>query len=402
MSIRGRNLLALSIALAGALLAVALGQGRPVPAETPGESVPLLVRVAQVAPRAHRFRVRTHGTVAPRTESDLVAEVAGRVVWASPALAAGGFFEEGERLLEVDRRDYANAVARTRAHVARAKSELGLASVDLERLGALAERNVASASALERARNAERVARAALAEARTEVERAERDLERTRIEAPFAGRVRDKRVDVGQFVARGTPVARVYAVDFAEVRLPVRDADLGFLDLPIGYRGEADPKQGPEVVLRARFAGRPQEWRARVVRTEGEIDATTRMLHLVARVEDPYGRREGNPPLAIGLFVEAEILGRVMEDVLVVPRSAVRADGTLLFVDGEDRLRLRRAEILRNEGQDAVVRAAPEPSERLCLSPIDHAVEGMLVRPVAEGPGAESGRGSLAVARQRP
>jgi multidrug efflux pump subunit AcrA (membrane-fusion protein) len=367
VSIRGRNLLALSIALAGALLAVALGQGRPVPAETPGESVPLLVRVAQVAPRAHRFRVRTHGTVAPRTESDLVAEVAGRVVWASPALAAGGFFEEGERLLEVDRRDYANAVARTRAHVARAKSELGLASVDLERLGALAERNVASASALERARNAERVARAALAEARTEVERAERDLERTRIEAPFAGRVRDKRVDVGQFVARGTPVARVYAVDFAEVRLPVRDADLGFLDLPIGYRGEADPKQGPEVVLRARFAGRPQEWRARVVRTEG-----------------------------------AEILGRVMEDVLVVPRSAVRADGTLLFVDGEDRLRLRRAEILRNEGQDAVVRAAPEPSERLCLSPIDHAVEGMLVRPVAEGPGAESGRGSLAVARQRP
>jgi multidrug efflux pump subunit AcrA (membrane-fusion protein) len=214
--------------------------------------------------------------------------------------------------------------------------------------------------------------------------------------------VRSKRVDVGQFVARGTSVARVYAIDFAEVRLPVRDADLAFLDLSIGYRGEEDPIDGPEVLLRARFAGRPQEWRARVVRTEGEIDATSRMLHLVARVENPYGRREDTSPLAVGLFVEAEILGRELDGVLVVPRAAVRDDGTLLIVDGEDRLRFRRSEILRNEGEEAVVRAALEPSERLCLSPVERPVDGMRVRPVVDGPGAGSQPDSLAVAPRRP
>ncbi len=399
---RRRHLLTGLLALAGGVLLLALGRGRPLPAEPPVPAAPRLVRVAAFEPTEYRIRVRTHGTVAPRTESDLVAEVAGRVVWASSALVPGGFFEQGERLLEVDRRDYANAVARARARRARAQSEVDLAALELERQLALAAREIASASDLERARNSERVARAALAEATAQLERARRDLERTRVLAPFVGRVRDKRVDIGQFVARGTPIARVYAVDFAEVRLPVHDADLAFLDLPIGYRGETDPSDGPEVRLRASFAGRLHRWHARVVRTEGEIDATTRMLHLVARVEDPYGRRDGTPPLAVGLFVEAEILGRMLEEVLVLPRSAVREDGSLLVVDGQDRLRVRTGEILRNEGEHTVVRAALASGERVCLSRVHRPGDGMLVRPVADAAGAGASSDPLGIAQHRP
>jgi RND family efflux transporter MFP subunit len=392
----------LALVGAGGLVAWALAQGPPAPVPDSGEDPPRLVRVAEVAPGTHRFRVRTHGTVAPRTESDLVTEVAGQVVWASPALAAGGFFEKGERLLEIDPRDYRNAVSRAKARAARAESELRFASVELVRRKALVEREVTSAAALDRAQNAESVARATLAEVRAELERAQLDLTRTRLTAPYAGRVRRKHIDVGQFAARGTPVARVYAVDLAEVRLPVRDADLAFLDLPIGYRGAAESAEGPAVLLRARFAGGAHEWRARIVRTEGEIDAATRMLHLVARVDDPYGRHNGRPPLAVGLFVEAEILGRELDDVLVLPRSALSDPDVILVVDGENRLRRRHVEVLRNEGDHAVVRAALAAGERLCLSSIERPVDGLHVRPVAAGPEAATESVPPAVARRAP
>lgn len=384
MDARDHRLLAAALVAAGGLSAWALAHGPAAPAPDSSEAPLRLVRVVEVAPTTHRFRVTTHGTVAPRTESDLVTEVAGRVVWASPALAAGGFFERGERLLEIDPRDYRNAVARAKARAARAESELRLASVELGRRETLAERQVTSASALDRARNTETVARAAVAEARAELERAQLDLSRTRLTAPYAGRVRRKHIDVGQFAARGTPVARIYAVDLAEVRLPVHDADLAFLDLPIGYRGAAVSAQGPEVRLRARFAGGAHEWSARIVRAEGEIDAATRMLHLVARVDDPYGRHNGRPPLAVGLFVEAEIQGHELDDVLIVPRSALGDPDVMLVVDGDDRLRIRHVEVLRNEGEHAVVRGALAPGERLCLSSVESPVDGLHVRPVAE------------------
>ena len=339
-----------------------------------------LVRVLDVAPGPHRFHVRTHGTVVPHTESELVTEVSGRVVWTSPALAAGGFFEAGERLLEIDRRDYTNALARARAQVARAESEFELATIELERRRTLADREIASPSALDEARNAERVARASLTEARAAQERAELDLTRTRILAPYAGRSRQKHVNEGQFVQRGTPAARVYAVDFAEVRLPVRDADLAFLDLSID--GGDQPVE-PRVTLRADFAGRPREWRGRVVRNEGTIDPASRMLHLVARVEDPYARASDRAPLPVGLFVEAEIRGRTVEDVLVVPRAAVHED-RIWLVDAAGRLRVRRAELLRHEGRTAVLRVRVATGERLCLSSLARAVDGMPVRPVPE------------------
>jgi RND family efflux transporter MFP subunit len=374
-----RTFLPVMLLLVGVVAAWALAQGRPVPTTDAGEPAAPLVRVMPLEPGPVQLSVRAHGTVEPRTESDLVPEVSGRVVWLSSALAAGGFFEAGDLLLEIDRGDYENAVRRARAQLARAESEVRLARAELERSSALAERNVTSASKLDKQRNAEQVALAGREESRSALEQALRDLERTRLRAPFAGRVRRKSVDVGQFVARGTPVARLYAVDFAELRLPIHDADLAHLDVPIGYRGGDDAAAGPSVILRGRFAGRSHEWHGRIVRTEGEIDAQSRMVHLVARVEDPYGRHDGRPPLSVGLFVEAEIRGRTLEDVLDVPRAAVREGDRILVVDAEDRLRRRNVEVLRLEGERALIRAAVASGERLCLSDVAGLPDGAVV-----------------------
>jgi RND family efflux transporter MFP subunit len=354
-----------------------------------------LVRVQRVDLGPVDFVVRAHGTVTPRTESDLIPQVSGPVVWVSPALASGGFFEEDEPLIRIDRADYAVALESARAAVARSESEYERAHKELERQKRLAGQSVASAARYDDAVNAERIAAAALREARAARERAERDLERTEIRAPYAGRVREENVDVGQFVTRGTPVGRIYAVDYAEVRLPVPDAELGFMDLPMLYRGETPEDGGAPVRLRARFAGGEHTWTARIVRTEGEIDARSRMVNVVARVEDPYGRsagpargedgaavavsERGRPPLAVGLFVEAEIQGRRVDGTVTLPRSALRDGDRVLVVDAEGRVRFRDVAVLRREGEQVVIGGGLAAGEDVVVSPLAAAVDGMEV-----------------------
>jgi RND family efflux transporter MFP subunit len=194
-----------------------------------------------------QLRIEARGSVVPRTESELVAEVAGRITWVSPALAAGGFLEAGEPLLRIDPSDYELGLERARAALERAESELALAGAGLERKRTLADRGVTSRAVLDEATSHQRVAAAARREAQAAVRQAQRDLERTEVKAPFEGRVREKRVDVGQFVGRGAPVARVYAVDYAEVRLPLPDREAAYVDLPTRYRrrDEAAGSCGP-------------------------------------------------------------------------------------------------------------------------------------------------------------
>ncbi|MCH7868159.1 MAG: efflux RND transporter periplasmic adaptor subunit [Myxococcales bacterium] len=343
------------------------------------------VRVRDPQPQSVQMLVRTQGTVAPRTESTLVPEVSGRVVWVSPVLVSGGFFKEGEALLRIQQRGYNMTVARARVAVARAASEVEFAADELERQQSLSARSVASAVQLSEARRNDQVARANLTDAKLALEQAEWDLERTEIRAPYDGRVREERVDVGQVVSPGASVATLYATDYAEIRLPIADYQLAYLDLP--RHPMAADVEFPTVHLRARFAGKEHTWRGTVVRTEGEIDPKSRMVHVIARVADPYAVEPGNedkPPLTVGLFVQAEIEGPVVENIIIVPRYAMRDQDHILVIDREDRLRERKVEILRIDGDDVLIVGALEPGERLCVSPLQVVVDGMRVIPIAD------------------
>ncbi len=385
----------LAILAAGLLVVTVLALTRPQVVPSSPEAARPLVRVLRVAPEDVTFAVHTQGTVVPRTESELVPQVAGEVVWVSPDLAAGGFFEKDEPLVKIDPVDYETDLETARALLARAESESARARKELARQRRLAERAVASQSRIDDVENAQRVAEAALRQARAQAGRAQRDLERTVLRAPFQGRVRQENVDVGQFVSRGSPVATLYAVDYAEVRLPLPDRELLFVDLPLvppndSARGDQAP--GPEVVLRATFAGAPRTWRGRIVRTEGEIDPRSRMVNVVARIEDPYGTRaEGTAtPLAVGLFVDAEILGRKAEGVFVLPREALHHDATtgedvVYVVDEAGRLRFRPVAVLRAERNQVMVGEGLAAGERVVVSPLAAAVDDMAVR-VAESP----------------
>ncbi|MFQ5697214.1 MAG: efflux RND transporter periplasmic adaptor subunit [Myxococcota bacterium] len=361
-----------------------------------------LIRTHTVELEDLNLTVLTQGTVEPRTESDLVPEISGPLVWVSPRLVSGGFFEAGETLLRVDPTDFQLAVERARAEVSRSRSELELARKDLKRRRGLAARQVESIEQLDRAQSTAEVAAARLRVARASLSQAERDLEKTEIRAPYNGRVREEHVGVGQFVTRGVSVARLYSTDFAEVRLPVADAELAYLSLPLslGDRDEYETGPGPQVTLRAHFAGGEFVWHGRIVRTEGEIDPKTRMVRVVARVEDPYGRHraEQTAPLAVGLFVEAEIQGRAVHEVAVIPRAALRQGDRVLVVDDESRLRFRTVQVLRRRRNDVVIEAGLSAGDRVCVSPLETVVDGMSVRlaekvpePIQESGGPATG-----------
>jgi RND family efflux transporter MFP subunit len=385
--LRDRRLLVpVGLTVAGVLGMVLLLATRP-RLETHRREPPApLVRALSVLPQSVRLSVRTHGSVEPRTESDLVPEISGPVIWVSPALATGGFFEAGEVLLRIDPADSRLALERAGAALARAESQRALAAKELERLRGLAERNVASDAQLDDALNADRVADAALREARASRESAQRDLARTEIHAPYTGRVRSESVDAGQFVSRGAPIARLFAVDYAEIRLPVPDADLAHLELPAYYRGEQGVR-GPDVSLHAELAGARRTWQGYVVRTEGEIDPHTRMLRLVARVDDPYARRDpARVPLPLGLFVDAEIAGREVQNAVVLPRAALRDANHVLVIDAEDRLHPREVAVLRATQDEVVIGGGLAAGERVCTSPLETVVDGMRVRIAGQAP----------------
>ncbi|MBW2270163.1 MAG: efflux RND transporter periplasmic adaptor subunit [Deltaproteobacteria bacterium] len=350
------------------------------------------VRVVGVEPRTVQLVVRSQGTVVPRVQSELVPEISGRVVWVAPALAAGGYFQTDDPLVRIDAADYQAALRRAQASVIRTQAEHANARHDLERRESLAGSSVVSEEQLEDARRAERVSFANLEEAHVTEEEAGRNLARTELRAPFVGRVRDERVDVGQFVERGNSIGTLYAIDTAEVRLPVPDRELVFLDWPsptaASPTGAIAPGTGPEVTLRATFGGATRSWGGRVVRTDGSIDPRTRMVHVIAQVEDPYGiEADGNGvPLTVGLFVQAEILGRSEENVVVLPRSALHSEKSVLVVDEAGRLKERPVVLLRTAGQEILVSSGLSAGERVCVSDVALFVEGMEVEAVPAVP----------------
>jgi RND family efflux transporter MFP subunit len=376
------------IAVFGVALAIMIATiaARPTTRSDPPVVLAPLVQVMPVEPATVQLSVTAQGSVEPGIESDLVTEVAGRIVWVSPQLAAGGFFEENEVLVRIDPRDYEVALRGARAALARARGDLDYAQATLERQRSMRQTGASSRARLDEAVHAQSSAEAGLQEASVAVERAELDLARSDLSAPFSGRVRSKHVDVGQFVGRGIPVARVYSVDFVEIRLPIRDADLAYLDLRALRRAPSQgdpPARAPLAVkVSAEFAGERHVWTGYVVRTEGALDPRTRMLNIVARVDDPYGRHGDvdRPILAIGLFVDVEIEGRSVESIYEVPRAALRRSDQLLIVDSEDRLRLRPVRVLRSAAGRSYISEGLAPGERVVTSPVEIVTEGMKVR----------------------
>jgi RND family efflux transporter MFP subunit len=365
-----RILLILGIPALAIVAAVAMMSLRQEPPKNDRVDLDPLVDVIELRAIAANFEVGSQGTVRPRTETILSAEVSGTITSISPKFIAGGVFQANEVLMRIDPTNYKVAVDQAEALVAQRQIEYDGAK-KLKSQGYRAEAEYASAAA-------------ALATANAEQVRARRNLERTFIRLPYEGIVRAKEADLGQFVSPGTRLGVTFATDYAEIRLPLTDQDLAFVDLPgasaVTASGNAE---GPAVVLTAVQKGQPEEWLATIVRTEGVVDEKSRVTYAVASVHDPYRLHSDGPALPMGTFVSASIDGAAVSGIFRVPNSSVRGADRLLFIDEDNTLRIRSVDIIRSDSEYSYLRGANE-GERIVTSALETPVNGMAVRTAAD------------------
>ena len=359
---------------------------------SPVVSTPPTVEVRSLERVDYPFVIRSQGTVEAATSVRLVSQVDGQALEVNPALKKGGFFSRGDLLVQLDERDYKLAVTRANSQVAAAKlrlataeAEAKIAAEDWEELG---RRDAASPLLLREPQLME--ARASLAAAEADLAKAELDLERTRIVAPFDGRVSSATVDPGQFVRRGEQLAAVFGVETVEVSLPLPLADFEFLDLPAERTREAFEQKPTRVTLIGRLGRHEHRWYGNVVRVGGEVDVQSRMSSVIVSVDDPYrgGATTDAPPLKVGMFVEAEIEGRTAKGVYVVPRAKLWESERALAVDANNKLRIRPLDILRTDRSAAVIAGGFEVGDQLCVSAVDIPQDGRDVKPVIATEGA--------------
>lgn len=345
-------------------------------------AIPLTVRVQTVEKESVELKVHSQGSVVPSTISQLIPEVSGRVVWTSPSLVAGGYFSSGQELARIDDLDYRNSRDRAKATLKRANAEAEHAKYEYGRLRSLADRKLVSRSALENGLRAYRVTQAAYDDAQVNFEQAEENLKRTVLRAPFTGLIRAENIDIGQFASRGQPIATLYANDVVEIRLPIADRQLAFLNLPPLRNGNFPTSMQPNVRLSAEYGGRTLEWFGKIVRAEAEIDTASRMVQLVARIRSD----EIDEELSVGLFVTAEISGLAVNNIVRLPRSAMRNDNQVLVVDADNKIRFRKVEPLRLYKDNVLIEGGLQQGEKVCLSTIQTAIDGMSVNPIDDNP----------------
>lgn len=334
------------------------------------------------------FSVFSQGSVRPRTETTLVAEVPGKIVSVSSNFIAGGFFRQGETLLQIDPSDYQTALLRAQAVLAARKAQLSdqqarsdQALKDWRNMGRKGE---PSDLTLRIPQLAE--AKASVQAAEAELKEAERDLERTRIRVPYDGLVRSKKVDVGQFVSPGTPLGVTFAIDIAEIRLPLSGSDIAYLDLPSATR--LDRAHRVPVTLVAESAGVSRQWQAEIVRTEGVVDESSRVTYAVAEFIDPYGvlGQSDQDELKMGTFVRAEIQGLRAEDVIVLPRALLQADDTVLVANEERKLEVRPVTVLRAEPRTVYISEGLSGGELVITTTMDAPIPGTRLAITGEDP----------------
>jgi RND family efflux transporter MFP subunit len=345
----------------------------------------MLVDVMRAQATSERITVTAQGSVTPRTQTTLVSEVSGLITEVSPAFVAGGFFSKGDVLVRIDDRNYRADVKGAQASVRAAETnvtrEAGLADYareDWERAqSVLRSSKAASDLAMRKPQLAE--AFASLDFAKADLEKSQGDLDRTVIRAPYDGLVREKQADIGQFVNAGSALAITFAVDVAEIRLPLPDRQLPYLNLD---EHELSQGRGPQVALTANIGGQLNAWQGQIVRTEGVFDERSRVLYLVAQVDDPYNQhsQKWQHSLRMGTFVEAAIEGEQLDNVIRLPRTALRRDNKIWTVSDDDTLKPVVVEVARADEKFVLIRSGLKPGQLICLTVPENPLPGTPVR----------------------
>jgi RND family efflux transporter MFP subunit len=385
--------------------------------------------VVDLVPRATGY-----GYVRPELTWEAVAEVAGQVVEMHPELQRGALVAEGELLLRIDPAKRLTASEQSRAGVrallARLEDleqrranlrksleverrALELARQELARYQTLAERDTIAASELDAKEQAWLAQKnkvqdlenqiallpaqrqdllAQLEQARARLTETRIDLEKTEIRAPFDGRLAAVSVERGQAVGVGQTMAVLDSIGVAETlaQFPLHAFRT------VIPRGAQPFSQGADMqrlrafldvgaVVRLNIGDDTLEWSGRLVRVREEVDAETRTIGVYVAVDNPYLKAEPGrrPPLLRNMYCEVELRGKPRPGTVVVPRAAVRQGEVLVAGEG-DRLERRPVTVDFTMLDMAVIATGLSGGERVVVSPLPYAVQGMLLKPARD------------------
>lgn len=375
-------LLILAVGVAGFVIFTKLKQA---PQRQKVQQVGILVDVMKLQAEPHQVKVHATGTVTAEQEITLIPEVSGKVVWLAPQLVNGGLFKKGETLLKIEARDYLLAIEKTRAEIAQVEVSLRteqekarVAMLEWDRI-ALPDKGEPGPLVTREIQLQQEQAK--LAAAKANLKQAELNLQRTALIAPFDGRVRQEQVDLGQYLRAGTSIGSFSGTARAEIQVPLPLAELRWLNIPSIHSETAG---SPAIIS---LPGDPQtEWQGRIVRSLGEIDPANRMATVVIAVDDPYQLKggPGSPVLYNGQFVEIILLGKQLGEIISIPRDALRSEQQVWIADAENRLRLRSVKLLRREQQQLLLESGVEDGDKLILTTLSGAADGLLLRPVLQ------------------
>jgi len=362
---------------------VAMGLMAPKPEKKPIVNKAPLVEVVEVARGKVIFEIESQGSISPRTETTLVSEVSGQIKNVSEKFVVGGFFIKGEQLLEIDPISYQVALLQAQARLDGANAKLveerarGKQAAKEWSLTGRSKKN-APILALRKPQLQQAVADVKAADA--DVKNAEIKLGRTKIIAPYDAMLKSKMVDVGQYVTTGTQLAATFAVDYAEIRLPIKEQDLAYINIPA--MGAAN-ERGSQVELSSVQGSKVKKWSTFITRSEGVVDANSRVNYIVAQIDDPYGLSsdgQRSEPIRIGTFVKARIIGTAVDDIIAIPRKAVRGEHQIYLLNSDKKLDFTNVEILRSDAKNIYISAGIDDGSQIILTKLATAVQGMSLR----------------------
>jgi multidrug efflux system membrane fusion protein len=383
-----RTLLPIGIVAAAVVISIAMNLFKPAPVKAEAPDTAVAVKTVILHRAQAVLSIESQGTVAARTRTALISEVSGRVLKVSRNFVVGGTFNKGDLLLELDPTDYEVALEQANANLISMNAQLTFEqarAVQAEKEWGMTGRPTEEAPLLALRKPYLEEARANVLQAEAEVKQAKLKLSRASIRAPYTGMVAAKAVDIGQYVAVGAPLGETFAIDFAEVRLPLTKRDLSMMN----SFSSADKSSHLKVILRGSIYGNIKQWQAKLVRSEGVISEQNRAFYVVAKIDDPYLRLESDSqvarfPLFMGTFVTAIIGGKTIDNAFAIPRHALLEGSKVALVDAEQRLRFQTVEPIFGDDQFYYVSSGLENGDQLIISAMGVPIEGMKVSPDQE------------------
>lgn len=362
---------------------------KPTPGPTPDEPGPVKVMAVQAQQETQRLSVDAQGTVTPKREIELIAQVSGQIIKVEPVFVSGGFFEPAQVLFHIDDRDYRAALLTARAREAEARQRLAEERARSQQ----AEREWQDLGNQNANDLFTRKAQLASAEANLESAKAERtlaelNLERTKISVPFHGRIRQTHVNLGQYVSIGSSLATVYDSTVVEVRLPLTESQAALINLPLRPGLHGSTPEPTLVTIKGSVAGEQHQWTGVIARTDAFVDTNSRMYFAIVEVADPFALEGSDDnagvPLLPGLFVEAEIEGKPIDNVVRLPRSALFERNKLLSLDSENRIAEQTVRVLRRTPSEIWVQAALDNGALITLDKQSLTPVGTVVEPIVD------------------